>query len=193
MLSHSQALVSSKVPRAGVASCWGKICHRECPTLGGSSKESWQPRPMGREQTQEPGGPQVGLSQSRMKMRLWGKSSWGTRRTCEPGLGRVSVRVGLSYRTNKGNNGYCVRLQHCHSYFLSEAVTETGLAMKNKNHFKHLSLLVMITLYFIIFFCLSLTQISFLSAFYWIITYTEKSTWIVSIGLGNFHKLNTSL
>lgn len=153
---------------------------------------------MDHKQTQEPRGPQVGqwsaaLSQSRMKMRLWGQSSWGTRRICEPGLGRVPVRVGLSYRTNKGNNGYCVRLQHCHSCFPSEPVTETGLDMKNKNHFKHLSLLMMLMWYFIIFFCLFLTQISFLSTFYWIITYTEKSTQIISIGFGNFHKLSTSL
>ena len=110
---------------------------------------------MDHKQTQEPRESEVGQraaapSQSRMKMRLGGESSWGTRKVCELGQG-VCYVLGYLEGLTKATVVIVFAYDTATLIFFQRQVTETGLDIKNKVILSILSL-PMITLYFIFFF-----------------------------------------
>lgn len=109
----------------------------------------------------------------RVEMRLWGKAAGEQGRSVSRGWGRVWVRVGLSHRVTKATMVVVFAYNTAACMFFQSQATETGSAIKYK-------IILSICPYwwwllYIWFFCLSLAQTIFLSTFYWIITYGEKS------------------
>lgn len=110
----------------------------------------------------------------RMKMRPWGKAAGEQGRSVSRGWGRVRVCVGLSHRVTKATMVVVFAYNTAACMFFQSQVTETGLAIKYR-------VILNICPYwwwllYILFFCLPLAQLIFLSIFYWIITYEKKST-----------------